>query len=434
MTIPEEAREQLIKNKQMGMTWTALARWLDESYGVQVHRTTVQRWFDREVYTVELDDEVEFTSEDRLKLDKKVAAFKAEASHWKKLYGTAVKKSAQSEAVIDAVQNLLPAMSAVPVQPPHVDSVTTTPQTVIAPLTDTHVGDRVESDQMVGLNEYSIDIFNRRLYGWHTQLLQLVELRRKFAPINKLIVPMLGDMISGDIHEELARTNIDNCMGQMIRGANMIAQALMGLSAHFTEIEVPCVVGNHGRMTRKPPMKDKFMDWDYMLYQWVATLCREQTNIKFDIPKSFVNSFDVDGRKILIMHGDSVSGAGSATSIVNSITKMRSVFQYKRLMDLETGNGGNIPPHFDSVFMGHFHRVDESDIGTGEVHICGTMKGGDEFALQRLAVITRPKQIATYWHPQYGCVGKEIIYLNRYDTDGEMFNDEINEIWSNSLV
>ena len=434
MTIPEEAREQIIRNRQLGMSWTALARMLDETYGVKVHRSTVQRWFDREVYSVELNAEIEFTSKDRIKLDKKVATYKAEATHWKKLYETAVKKTAQTEAVIDSVQNFLPALQAVSIRTPDVVSSTTTPQTVIAPLSDTHVGDRVESDQMVGMNEYSIDIFNRRLYGWTKQLLQLVELRRKFAPVNNLVIPMLGDMISGDIHDELARTNIDNCMGQMIRGANLIAQALMSLAGSFEEIRVPCVVGNHGRMTRKPPMKDKYMDWDYMLYQWVATLCREQKNIKFSIPKSFVNSFDVDERKILIMHGDSIAGGGSATAIVNSITKMRSVFQYKRLMELEVGDGGNIPSHFDSVFMGHFHRVDEIDIGTGEVHICGTMKGGDEFALQRLAVITRPKQIATYWHPQYGCIGKEIIFLNRYDKSNEMFKDELDEIWANSSI
>ena len=419
MTIPDEAREQIIRNRQMGMSWTALARMLDEIYGVKVHRSTVQRWFDREVYSAELEDAVvEFTSRDRIKLDKKVATFKAEATHWKKLYETAVKKTAQTEAVIDSVQNFLPALQTIPIRTPDVVSSTTTPQTVIAPLSDTHVGDRVESDQMAGMNEYSIDIFNRRLYGWTKQLLQLVELRRKFAPVNNLVIPMLGDMISGDIHDELARTNIDNCMGQMIRGANLIAQALMSLAGSFEEIRVPCVVGNHGRMTRKPPMKDKYMDWDYMLYQWVATLCREQKNIKFSIPKSFINSFDIDDRKILIMHGDSVPGAGVGTSILRQVANFRNVLNYR----------------FDSVMMGHFHRIDEMDIGTGEVHICGTMKGGDEYALQKLVVYSPPKHIATYWHPQYGCIGKEIIYLNRYDKSDEMFNDKLDEIWSNSSI
>ena len=237
-------------------------------------------------------------------------------------------------------------------------------------------------------------------------------------------------MISGDIHEELARSNIDHCMGQMIRGANLIAQAIMFFAPHFQEIEVPCVVGNHGRMTRKPPMKDKYMDWDYMLYQWVAAFCANQKNITFKIPRSFATSFDVYDRKVLMMHGDAISGAGSGTTIMNTIAKMRSVFEYGRAAD---NSNTAIPDHFDSVMLGHFHRVDEYDIGTGEIHICGTMKGGDEFALQRLQVFTPPKQIVTYWHPKYGCVGKETLYLNRYDDVESKFTDIIPEIWINSV-
>jgi len=181
------------------------------------------------------------------------------------------------------------------------------------------------------LNSYDLDIFNRRLYGWATQLLNLVNYRRNIATIDDLIMPMLGDMISGDIHEELARSNIANCMEQMIRGANLISQALMFFAPHFKTITVPCVVGNHGRMTRKPPMKDKYMDWDYLLYQWVASFCTNQKNIKFDIPKSFINLFSVYDQTILMMHGDSISGAGSNMSITRAITSLRGVLRHHYL-------------------------------------------------------------------------------------------------------
>ena len=82
--------------------------------------------------------------------------------------------------------------------------------------------------------------------------------------------------------------------------------------------------------------------------------------------------------------------------------------------------------------LGHFHRVDEIDIGTGHAIICGCMKGGDEFALQRLAVITKPQQIVTYWHPKYGYIGKETIYLNAFDNVPSKFQDVLSEVWSES--
>ena len=432
--IPEQARLEIGRKRAAGETWTGIARWIQDEYGVEVHRTTVQRWHDKDIlseFELEESSDIVDSSKERLKIDKKLQTFKAESVYWKKMYEQSSKNEARKDVVAEIIQDLVPAFKAVRVpKPSNRKGKSDTEQIVVAPLTDTHVGDYVKADQMIGMNQYDIDIFNKRLSGWSESVYNLVELRRNIAPVNKLIVPMLGDMISGDIHDELARTNIDHCMGQMIRGANLIAQAIMFFAPHFQEIEVPCVVGNHGRMTRKPPMKDKYMDWDYMLYQWVAAFCANQKNITFKIPRSFATSFDVYDRKVLIMHGDAISGAGSGTTIMNTIAKMRSVFEYGRAAD---NSNIAIPDHFDSVMLGHFHRVDEYDIGTGEIHICGTMKGGDEFALQRLQVFTPPKQIVTYWHPQYGCVGKETLYLNRYDNVESRFTDIIPEIWINSV-
>ena len=290
---------------------------------------------------------------------------------------------------------------------------------------------------MGGLNAYSFEIFNRRLFGWASTLLNLVELRRASVPIDELIIPCLGDMVSGDIHHELVTTNQDHVMGQMSRGANLIAQALLYLAPHFKTITVPCVVGNHGRMTHKPPMKDKYVDWDYMLYQWVAAFCRDQKNIKFDIKTGYYNMFPVFDKNILIMHGDSASGGGSIASITNVLSKLRSVLQFRRSLEPEVADASNstiannlLPTNFDSVMMGHFHRVDELDIGTGHAIICGCVKGGDEFALQRLGVITKPQLIATYHHPKYGYIGKETIYLNTFDNAESSFEDVLTDIWS----
>ena len=424
--IPEMVKSELIRKRASGQTWTSLAKWLKQTHGLDLHRTTIQRWHNREVYS-ELDKSEILDDTEIILRDKKVETLKAEVKLWKKLYGKSIQESAKKELVIDSIHSLTPAFNAIPIITSKERVRGHSRQIVVAPISDTHVGDNVKGEQIGGLNSYDIDIFNRRLFGWANLLVQLVELRRTFVPIDELVIPMLGDMISGDIHEELARTNIDNCMGQMIRGANLIAQALMMLAPHFETIKVPCVVGNHGRMTRKPPMKDKYMDWDYMLYQWVAAFCREQKNITFDISKSFVSSFKVFDKTVLIMHGDSIVGAGSGQAILKAVAGMRSVFQYKKTTD---NNESYIPAEFDSVMMGHFHKVDEYDIGTGEVHICGTMKGVDEFAMQRLHVATRPKQIVTYWHPSHGCVGKETIYLNKYDSKTDMFSDVVPNIWN----
>ena len=446
--IPEEAKEEIVKRKMAGATWSALSRWVADRWGVAVHRTTLQKWYDREVELLDEqqsddmeDMEADFTPEAHVKMARKIETYKGEARYWKKVAEAAIKKEAKEDLLIDSIKKFTPSYKEVkkykrrkPTGKIKGNSV----QSMIAPLTDTHIGDNVELEEMMGLNEYNIDIFNKRLYGWANQVITLAELRRNSAEVGELIVPMLGDMISGDIHEELARTNNDHCMGQMIRGANLISQALMLIAPHFDKVRVPCVVGNHGRMTRKPPMKNKYMDWDYMLYQWISVFCKDQKNIEFHIPKTFMTTINVCNRNILLAHGDFINGGGSGTSINRGVSNMRNVLSFRKglkeeLNHIQDNSLESVPDNYDSALLGHFHRIDEIDIGTGAVHICGCMKGGDEFAMQRVQAINKPRQLVLYYHPKYGEIGKEVIYLNRYDSRKGQFNDILPDVWSKTF-
>jgi len=446
--IPEEAKEEIVKRKMAGATWSALSRWVEERWGVSVHRTTLQKWYDREVELLDEeqsedmeDMEADFTPEAHVKMARKIETYKGESRYWKKVAEAAIKKEAKEDLLIDAIKKFTPSYKEVkkykhrkPTGKIKGNSV----QSMIAPLTDTHIGDNVELEEMMGLNEYNIDIFNKRLYGWANQVVTLAELRRNSAEVGELIVPMLGDMISGDIHEELARTNNDHCMGQRRGGANLISEALRFIAPHFDKVRVPCVVGNHGRMTRKPPMKNKYMDWDYMLYQWVSVFCQNQKNIEFHIPKTFMTTINVCNRNILLAHGDFINGGGSGTSINRGVSNMRNVLSFRKglkeeINNIQDNSLESVPDNYDSALLGHFHRIDEIDIGTGAVHICGCMKGGDEFAMQRVQAINKPRQLVLYYHPKYGEIGKEIIYLNRYDSRKGQFNDILPDVWSKTF-
>ena len=438
--ITEAAKLEIIALMQSGSNpgWTEIAQKVESKTGYKYHRSTIQRWYDREGQWAEdiLSDSSDMddaTAKAWVKLETKLATHAAESKHYKKLYKLAISSSANQNLVLEAIQRSTPALSPVTIpsfKRGKAKNRAAQPQTMVAPLTDTHVGDRVLIEEMNGLNEYNIDIFGRRLHGWVGQIVDLVTLRRNFAEVPDLVVPMLGDMISGDIHDELARTNIDNCMNQMIRGAYMISQALMELAASFETVHVPAVVGNHGRMTNRVPAKDRNMDWDYMLYQWVAAFCKAQKNISFHIPKSPFTVFDAAGHNILIMHGDSVPGGGSSASLTNVVHRLRTALQYKETAAVEVPLD-IVDSRFEAVMMGHYHRVDEMDVGTGQVFICGTMKGGDEYALNRLHLMTEAKQIVTYWSEKHGYIGKEIVYLNQYDHAKGTYDDVSESTWIN---
>ena len=97
--IPEIAKAELIQKRQAGQTWTGLARWLAEDYGIELHRSTIQRWYDREVVDIDtlldeaaanMADEISPEEEEdfikaRIRLDKRVDTYKAASAYYKKL-------------------------------------------------------------------------------------------------------------------------------------------------------------------------------------------------------------------------------------------------------------------------------------------------------------------------------------------------------------
>ena len=205
-TIPAQAKSEIIKRRNLGATWTKIAEWLEAEYGVQIHRTTIQKWFDKNHW--EPEDELlvnEEGTENRIKLDKKLATYKGEAKYYKKLYDGLLKDTIKQEVIIETIQDYTKGFPSIPLK--HLNNSDKTPfghekQIMVAPLSDTHIGEHVFKEQMRGLNEYNFEIFNKRMYGWANQILKHTSYRRQIAPVDELIIPMLGDMISGDIHEE----------------------------------------------------------------------------------------------------------------------------------------------------------------------------------------------------------------------------------------
>ena len=132
--IPEQARSEIVRKRQLGMTWTGIAGWLAEEYGIDVHRTTVQRWYDREIFSEEIADAVhDLDGSDRIKLDKKLQTFKTEAVYWKKLYEQSIKNQVKNEVFEDSIRTLAPAIRSVAIPKPKKVSGQGREQTMVAP-------------------------------------------------------------------------------------------------------------------------------------------------------------------------------------------------------------------------------------------------------------------------------------------------------------
>lgn len=435
-----DLEQALIKRRKEGATLKELADWLGKILGRSVSFQGLSDWFIRKNIVPEPERK---EPKEQITYDKTIESLRAETAYYKRLYQQSIKDSAGIEILLAAFKEIIPAIPPIGIEYKTPIIHATSPQSVIAPLCDAHIGECIDYEQMVGLNSYNVGIFNRRLYGWSQQVAKLVELRRSYVEVPRLYVPILGDMVSGEIHMELIKTNVLNMVEQASRGAFMIAQALMSLAPGFQEVIVPCISGNHSRMTQKPPSKDRWADWDHLLYQMVAIFCNKQKNIKFQIPKSFLHVFNVEGKNILIIHGDSIQQWQGIPwyGMVRAFAQLRQIFQFRRgleedidLLIRKKGSKedllGLFAEYFDSVLVGHFHQSSELDIGTGVALICSSIKGGDEYSFGKLHSFSRPSQILTYWHPKWGYISKDIIYLDKYDNSNEVFIDALPEVWN----
>jgi hypothetical protein len=108
-------------------------------------------------------------------------------------------------------------------------------------------------------------------------------------PIRAVLWLWAAICLGGDIHEELMKTN-DRTTQQAIEDLiDLIAGGLDLMATTFGKLFVPCVVGNHGRSTKKMQMKERvFTSHEWNVYCGVARHFRRSKHVQFCIPKLLI--------------------------------------------------------------------------------------------------------------------------------------------------
>jgi predicted phosphodiesterase len=166
-----------------------------------------------------------------------------------------------------------------------------------------------------------------------------------------IVVCLGGDMISGDIHEELFATN-DRTPQQCINDlTDLISAAVERLADHFGKVFLPCVVGNHGRSSRKPRMKGRvFTSHEWNIYCNLERHFRRDPRVQFLIPGDTDAYFMVYGHRFLLTHGDSL-GVKGGDGIIGAIGPIMRGSIKVRNSEVEIGK------KVDTILMGHWHQT-----------------------------------------------------------------------------
>lgn len=263
--------------------------------------------------------------------------------------------------------------------------------TLVAMLSDTHFDEVVNPDEMEGLNAYNRTIAKLRLERWAKNVVKMARHYLAGMKYDGLVLVLGGDIFSGDIHEELKDTNEATMLESCLYWSEQIAGAVGLLAEEFGRVQVVSVVGNHGRMSRKPRMKQRVVtNFDWLLAKMVERYFVDDKRISFVIPTSPDAWIQIYGHGHLITHGDQVHGGGGIGGIYPPIMRMRAKKEHKYL---QTGQ------NFRTLWMGHWHTY----LSTPHLIINGSLKGWDEFAAimgfgfeppqQALAIVTPERNI-----------------------------------------
>lgn len=110
---------------------------------------------------------------------------------------------------------------------------------------DWHVEERVNPKVVQGLNKYNMAIARQRADGFFRNGLKLTNLLARDVHIETIVLALLGDFFSNDIHEELSEINEVEPIHAAIYAQNLIASGIQYILDNSKyNLIIPCHSGN----------------------------------------------------------------------------------------------------------------------------------------------------------------------------------------------
>lgn len=290
------------------------------------------------------------------------------------------------EQVVEAIDALEPYEKAIIRKAKRASS----PVSVVAQCNDWHMGAVQPASEIEGFNSFSPDVCTARAIEYATKLIEWVDLHRYAYTADELVIPVLGDMISGDIHDELRITNAYPAPVQAVEAGSLLARFVQILAPHFKKVRVEFVVeDNHARLTKKPQAREAGLNsMNYVVGFVAKEKLAAHKNVTFNMYPVYEACINVQGRRYLCCHGHGVMGWGG-----------HPYYGIDRKVSKEALKRMNAPDitKFHKILMGHWHTP-----ATLQWYwIGGSMSGTDAFD-HKCGRHAEPSQAAWFVHPKHG--------------------------------
>jgi hypothetical protein len=307
-------------------------------------------------------------------------------SERKRLIALLDDKDSQLDAAL-AITSSKPKAAKIVLPPAQKDELT-----AVAVASDWHVEETVDRKTVNGLNAFSLEIAEQRINKFFTNIVKLTETQRHGAKIDRLMLILGGDLMTGYIHEELQEQNALSPTETVLWLQDRIASGLDLLNKHFGEIIVPCVYGNHGRTTRKPRHATGAANsYEWMLYHIMAKQLADKAN--WHVSDGYHLLMELYGKTLRIHHGDGLKYQGGIGGLTIPVEKAIASWNKGITADLD--------------IFGHWHQSQQNP-----KWVCnGSLIGHNAYSVAIKAPYESPTQTYFLFDPKHGRTGTFPIIL-----------------------
>lgn len=188
--------------------------------------------------------------------------------------------------------------------------------TAVLVASDWHIEEKVTSEAVNGSPGYSLAIARKRADEFFQVGLRLRDLEAKNTPIPNMVLALLGDFITGNLHNwhgTPGNTTLEpveaayEAKGIIKSGIDFLLK-----ESDLNLITIPCHAGNHARITAKSPDSEKEMgnSLEYFIYGFLAQEYADNPRVKFLISKSYASRLQIYDLVLRFHHGHKIKYGG----------------------------------------------------------------------------------------------------------------------------
>lgn len=230
-----------------------------------------------------------------------------------------------------------------------------TDKEMIAMLSDIHYGLSFKALY----HGYNVEIAEQRVMLYAERL---CEIARKEG-CSTIHVLLMGDLISGIIHQTIRLENRKNIIEQIVGVSNLITSFLLTLSKTFSKVTVSNVVGNHSRVDfdANNALREERLD---ALIPWFCEA--KLSNIKHIIFEdsaldTTVGIKQIMGKTYAFVHGDFDPNLKTSAVKISNLTHRQ----------------------IDYILAGHMHIADMRIEDIGYIRNGSVVTGGDDYTAKK---------------------------------------------------